>query len=110
MDCIELESNLTTNKTIKFTEKCFFYTILDFTQSHSGPLGDIEGFVQLIPDTYKGKRLINITVVDKIHLKCDCIQGSIVKGTREPFLYSFALSCPPGRKRYKEPRITFLQW
>ena len=48
-----LKSVLTTNKTVKFTEKSFFYIILGFTQSHSGELGDIEGFVQLIPATLK---------------------------------------------------------
>ena len=30
--------------------------------------------------------------VDKVHLKADCVQGSIVNGIREPILYSFALS------------------
>ena len=38
-------------------------------------------------------------------MKCDCIQGSIVNGIREPILYSFALSSPPGHKIYKEPRV-----
>ena len=49
-----LRLNFTTNTTIKFTKKSFFfYTILGFTQSHSGVLGDIEGFVQLILGSYK---------------------------------------------------------
>ena len=47
-----LKSNLTIKKTIRFTEKTFFYTILDFIQSHSGELADITGFAQLIPGTY----------------------------------------------------------
>ena len=55
--------------------------------------------------SYKGDRPINITGIDKIHLKCDCIQGSIVYGVREPILYSFALSSPSGHKIYKEPRV-----
>ena len=88
-----------------FTEKSFFYTILGFTQSRSYPLEDIENYYQLIPGSYKSDRPINITGIDKIHLKCDCIQGSIVNGIREPILYSFALSHPPGHKIYKEPRI-----
>ena len=106
VDEIRLKSNLTTNKTIRFTKKkSLFYVILGFTQSHSGEIGDIEGFVQLIPGVYKGDRPINITGIDKMHLKCDCIQGSIVNGVREPILFSFALSSPPGQKIYKEPRI-----
>ena len=42
--------------------------------------------------------------VDKIHSKCDCINGSIVNELREPILYSFTLSSPPGFKICKEPR------
>ena len=37
IDDNRLRSNLTTNKTKKFTRKSFFYTIMGFTQSHSGP-------------------------------------------------------------------------
>ena len=49
VDDVRLRSNLTTNKTIKFTKKSFFfYIILGFTQSRSGESGDIPGFFQLI--------------------------------------------------------------
>ena len=105
IDDIRLKSNLKINQTLIFTEKSFFYTILGFTQSRSYPLDDIDGFYHLIVGSYKSDRPIIITGIDKIHLKCDCIQGSIVNGVREPILYSFALSAPPGHKIYKEPRI-----
>ena len=105
IDDIRLKSNLKTNQTLLFTKKSFFHTILGFTQSRSYPLEDVEGFYQLIPGLYKSDKPINITGIDKIHLKTDCIQGSIVNGIREPILYSFALSSPPGHKIYKEPRI-----
>ena len=105
LDDIRLKSNLKINQTLIFTEKSFFYTILGFTQSRSYPLDDIDGFYQFIAVSFKSNRPINITGIDKIHLKCDCIQGSIVNGIREPILYSFALSSPPGHKIYKEPRI-----
>ena len=59
----------------------------------------------MIAESYKGDQPIKITGIDKIHLECDCIRGSVVNGTREPILYSFALSSPPGYKIYKEPRI-----
>ena len=104
-DDIRLKSNLKINQTLIFTKKSLFYTILGFTQSRSYPLEDIEGFYQLIPGLYKSDKPINITGIDKIHLKTDCIQGSILNGIREPILYSFALSSPPGHKIYKEPRI-----
>ena len=59
----------------------------------------------MIKGSYKSDRPINFTGVDKIHLKCDCIQASIVNGVREPILYSFALSSFSGHKIYKESRI-----
>ena len=105
IDDVRLKSNLKTNQTLIFTEKSFFYTILGFTRSRSYPLDDIDGFYQLIAGSYKSDRPINITGIDKIHLKWDCINGSIVNGVREPILYSFALSSPPEHKIYKEPRI-----
>ena len=105
IDDIRLKSNLKINQTLIFTEKSFFYTILGFTQSRSYPLDEIEGFYQIIAGSYKSDKPNNITGIDKIHLKCDCIQGSIVNGIREPILYIFALSSPPGHKIYKEPRV-----
>ena len=99
------KTDLKINQTLIFTNKSFFYTILGFTQSHSYPLEDIEGFYQLIAGSYKSERPINITGIDKVHLKCDCVDGSIVNGTREPILYSFALDQPPGHKIYKEPKV-----
>ena len=105
IDDIRLKSNLKINQTLIFTEKSFFYTILGFTQSRSYPLDDINGFYQLIAGLYRSDRPINITGIDKVHLKCDFLQGSIVNGIREPILFSFALSSPPIHKIYKEPRI-----
>ena len=105
IDDIRIKSNLKNNQTLIFTEKSFFYTILGFTQSRSYPLDDIDGFYQIIAGSYKSDKPINVTRIDKIHLETDCIQGSIVNAIREPILYSFALSSPPGHRIYKEPRI-----
>ena len=105
IDDNRLKSNLKINQTLIFSEKSFFYTILGFTQSRFYPLDDIDGFYQLIAGSYMSIKPNNITGSDKIHLKCDFIQGSIVNGIREPILYSFALSSPPGHKIYKEPRV-----
>ena len=99
------KTDLKINQTLIFTNKSFFYTILGFTQSHSYPLDDLEGFYQLIPGSYQSERPINITGIDKVHLKCDCIDGSIMNGIREPILYSFSLDQPPGHKIYKEPKV-----
>ena len=105
IDDIRLKSNLKTNQTLIFSEKSFFYTTLGFTRSRSYPLEDIDGFYQLIAGSYKSDKPINITRIDKVHLKADCIQGSIVNGVREPILYSFALSSPPSYEVFKEPRV-----
>ena len=105
IDDIRLKSNLKINQTLIFTERTSFYTFLGFTQSRSYPLNDIDSHCQLIAGSYKSDRPIKITGIDKIHLKCDCIQGSIVNGIRESILFNFALSSPPGYKKYKEPRV-----
>ena len=51
-DDIRLKSYLNINHTSNFTEKSSFYTTLGLIKSHSGPLGDIEGDIQLIAGTY----------------------------------------------------------
>ena len=73
------------------------------TQTPSGELVDIEFFLQLIPGKHKSEKTINILSVDKVHLKSECVHGSIINGIREPILYSFALSSPPGHKINKKP-------
>ena len=60
---------------------------------------------QKIPGTYKSEKPINTTGIDKIHLKCDCINGSFVNVIREPILYSYGLTSPPGHKTYKRSKI-----
>ena len=52
---------------------------------------------------------MNLNKIDKIHLKGDVIDGSIVKGVREPKLFIFATDkqlvykvfCEPETKHYK---------
>ena len=109
IDDFRLKSNLKINQTLIFTEKSFFYTILGFTQSRSYPLDDIDGFYQIIAGSYKSDKPINITGIDKIHLKCDCIQGLIVNGIREPILYSFVCLHPLVIKYTKNQESKFLK-
>ena len=78
---------------------------MGFTQPHLGPLGAFESFIRKIPGTYKSDKPINNSGIDKVHLKNDCINGSIVNGFMEPILFSFGLTSRPGRKRFKEPTI-----
>ena len=100
IDYVRLKSKLKNNQTLKFTYKSIFDTIFGFNQPHQGPLNDIEGFYQKISGSYKSDKPINNTGIDKLHLKADCIQGSILIGVRGPFLYSFALSSPSGHKKF----------
>ena len=105
----KFKANLKINQKLIFTSKSFFYTILGFTQSHFHPLDDVDGFYQLIAGPYKSDRSINITGTDKVHLKGDFFDGSMMNGTREPILYSFALDQPPGQKIHKKPKIKLFE-
>ena len=100
---IRLKANLKISQTLFFTNKSFFYTKLGFTQSLSWPLHDIDELYQLIAGSYKSEKPINITGIDKVLLKCDCINGSNVIAIRESILYSFGLSSPPGHKLFIQP-------
>ena len=102
---IRLKSNLKINQTSIFTNKNFVYTTLGFTQLHSYPLDDLEGFYQLTAWSCNSEKPTNITGTDKVHLKCDCIDGSIVSGAREPILYLFGLSSPPGHYIHNQLKI-----
>ena len=54
-------------------------------------LGGIEGFFQKIPVLYESQKPNITTGIDKIHLKAETNNGSIVKGVREPILYCLFL-------------------
>ena len=105
VDDVSINSNFKSFQSLIFTKNLFFYIILGITRWHSYPLDDIDGFYQLIAGSYRSDRPIKLTGIDNVHLKCDCINGSIVSGAIKSILYSFALSSPPGHKIYKEPRI-----
>ena len=92
-DTISMKSVLTTSNPIYFTSK--LNELLGFTNTHY-----IEG-------THISEKPVMITTTDKVHLKCDCVDGSIVNGIREQILFSFNLSSPPGYKITKGPNIIF---
>ena len=78
---------------IKFDEKSFFSTILGFT-----PGWDYKHY-----NKYVSQKVVNLGSTNKIHLKCDCIDGSVVNGLRQPILFSFVLDKLPGYKVFCEP-------
>ena len=94
---------------MRFTKNSSVCKILGFIQPHSGVLGDIERFIQLILGTEKINKPITIAGIIKVHLKCDCSEGSTVNGIREPILYSLALDKPSAHKILKEARIKLLK-
>ena len=55
--------------------------------------------------THTSEKPVMISSTDKVHLKCNCVDGSIVNGIREQILFSFNLSAPAGYKIIKEPNV-----
>ena len=49
------------------------------------------------------------TGTDKVHLKRDCFNGSIVNCIRESILHSFGHSSPRGHNSDKQPGIKFFK-
>ena len=78
---------------IRFDEKSFFSTILDFTA----------GWDYKHYNKYISQKVVNLGSTNKIHLKCDCIDGSVLNGIRQPILFSFVLDKLPGYKVFCEP-------
>ena len=79
--------------TLRFDEKSFFHTLLGFD-----PYWDYK------PGVYTSNKIIlNLNTINKIHLKCDIIDGSIQDGLRQPILFSFVLDKPSGYKVFCEP-------
>ena len=78
---------------IRFDEKSFFSTVLGFT-----PGWDYEHY-----NEYTSQKIVNLISTNKIHLKCDVIDGPVVNGLRQPILFSFVLDEPSGYKIFCEP-------
>ena len=89
-DTISMKSVLTTSNPIHFNSE--LNKVLGFTQTDY-PLG-----------THTSEKPVMITTTDKVHLKCDCVDGSIVNGIQEQILFSSNLNAPPGYKIIKEPK------
>ena len=78
--------------TLRFDERSFFHTLLGFT-----PYWDYKP-----SNVYTSDKILNLNTVNKIHLKCDIIHGSVVDGVRQPILCSFVLDKKPGYKVFCE--------
>ena len=80
---------------ISFDEKSFFSTIRGFSAGW-----DYKHYNQ-----YFSQNIVNLSTTNKIHLKADVIDGSVVDGVRQPKLCSFVLDKPSGYKAFSEPEI-----
>ena len=58
--------------------------------------------------THFSRKPTNITNIDKVHLKCYCINGSIVNGRRES-IFSPSFSAAAGFETCKEPTLISLR-
>ena len=80
--------------TLRFDERSFFHTLLGFTL-----YWDYKP-----PGVYTSDKISNLNTINKIHLKCDVIDGSVVDGVRQSILYSFIIDKKPGYKVFCEPQ------
>ena len=79
--------------TLRFDKKSFFHILLGFT-----PYWDYKPTGVYTSD----KIILNLNTINKIHLKCDIIDGSIQDGVRQPIIFSFVLDKPSGYKVFCE--------
>ena len=79
--------------TLRFDKKSFCHTLL----------GHDPYFDYKTPGVYTSDKILKINTTNKIHLKCDFIDGGIQNGLRQPILYSFVLDKPSGYKIFSEP-------
>ena len=70
----------------------FFSTILGFTSR----------FVHKHYNKYTSQKVVNSNNPNKIHLKCDLLDGSVVNGSRQPIIFSFVINKPSGYKVFCE--------
>ena len=58
------------------------------------------------PGVYTSENSVNLYTTDKIHLKCDVFDGSVVNGIQEPIIFSFISHKPPEYKVFCEPETS----
>ena len=100
--------------TLRSDETSFSITLLDFT-----PYWDYkptEAIDADSPGVYTSEKVENLCKIDKIHLKSDVIDRSVVNGLRQPVLSSFVTQKLPGYKVFSRNQTihyekkTFMFW
>ena len=90
-------------RTLIFDERSFFHTLLDFEQYWDYKPTNSNHVA--IPGVYTSDKILNFKTTNKIHLKCDVIDGSVVNGCKQSNLFCFVLDKKPGYKIFSEPEI-----
>ena len=75
--------------TLRFNEKSFSNTSLGFTPYWDYKLAKYNHADS--PGVYTSDKDLNLSTIDKIHSKTTVIDGSRVRGLKQPILYSFVL-------------------
>ena len=78
---------------IRFVEKSFFSTILDFNPH----------WAHKHYNEYISQKTLNLCTTNEIRLKADIFDVSNVNGVQKPALYGFVIDTPPGFKVFCEP-------
>ena len=84
-------------KVSRFDKKSFLNTILGFS-----PYWEYKSFRGYDKDDYSEKKR-KLSLTNKIHLKCGCIDCSVLNSIKQPILYSFLLDKPSGYKVFSHP-------
>ena len=82
----------------RFDAKSFFSSILSFN-----PHWDYKHYNEYISQKY-----LNLSTINKIHIKCDFNDSSVVNAVREIILFSFILNLSAGYKVFCGPETIFL--
>ena len=56
------------------------------------------------PGVYSSDKILNLSTIDKIDLKCDVFDDSVINGTQQPILFSFILDKLSSYKVFCEPK------
>ena len=78
----------TGNIIIRFYERAFFGTTLGFNH----------GWHYKHYNEYISQKNVNLSSTNKLHLKADVIDGSVVNGVRDPIIFSFVLDKKAGTR------------
>ena len=94
-----MKGNLVVRSSImanRFDQKSFSRNIPGFT-----PHWDYSCYIK---NTGQKVILDGLAILDEVHLKLDCLDGSVVNGSREHVLFSFVFEKPHAFKIFCEPQ------